>query len=126
MKNSGAGRAGQRAGGGGRSKQDVCDWNPESPCSRLLNRGIRTGALLQKSQGDSLARKIPAQDAPGNAQAGVEGADRMSATGTPSPPVPKNGTNLHYGRDRVIKKLTAMKKAVLFGAVREWPNRAPC
>ena len=27
---------------------------------------------------------------------------------------------------RVIKKLTAMKKAVLFGAVREWPNRAPC
>jgi hypothetical protein len=23
--------AGERGGGGGRSKHDVCDWNPESP-----------------------------------------------------------------------------------------------
>jgi len=33
-----------------------------------------------------LHEQIPAQDAPGNAQAGVERANRMFATGTPNPP----------------------------------------
>ena len=36
---AGAGRAGKREGGGGKSKQDVCDWNPESPllrCYKIL------------------------------------------------------------------------------------------
>ena len=36
-KDAAQGCAGQRAGGGVRSKQDVCDWNPESPLLRKKN-----------------------------------------------------------------------------------------
>jgi hypothetical protein len=38
--------------------------------------GIRTGAFLKKFQGDSLALKNVGARRAGNAQAGVEGADR--------------------------------------------------
>jgi hypothetical protein len=40
---------------------------------------------LRNSKAKALLQENPAQDAPGNAQAGVEGANRMFATGTPNP-----------------------------------------
>ena len=51
-------------------------------------------------------------DAPGNAKAGVEGANRMFATGTPNPPCSETVFNT--------------EKIPFTGAVRERPNRAPC
>ena len=51
---------------------DYWGFEPERCCNNL------------KAQ--ALHEQIPAQDAPGNAQAGVERANRMFATGTPNPP----------------------------------------
>jgi hypothetical protein len=53
--------------------------------------GIRTEALLKKFQGEALLQKVRRMDAPGHAEAGVEGSNRMFATGTPNPPCSDNG-----------------------------------
>jgi hypothetical protein len=61
-----------------------------------LTIDLSGGRSCKKLQGVSLVSNYAAQDAPGNAQAGVEGANRRFATGTPNPPLPKSGIGNLY------------------------------
>jgi hypothetical protein len=58
--------------------------------SSYLIGGFEPERCCNNPKAKALLEQNPAQDAPGNAEAGVEGANRMFATGTPNPPCSEN------------------------------------
>jgi len=74
----------------GRSKQDVCDWRPNPPCSENRQKGFEPECSCKDFKASPCYRKA-GTGCTGEHEGGSEGANRTFATGDRIPPAPITG-----------------------------------